>query len=259
MDSTKRQVLNQRKGGAADMSSKDPVEIWSRPEQSAAGRQPEHSRASIVQGALALADEGGLGAVSIRKVAAGIGAGAASLYRYVKSHDELIELMIDAISGEYRLDPEPGSVGQTPGGRLLGLALQGREIMKRHPWSAPLLLSDPALGPNSLAYLDHALSIMAATTLGAAAKLRTVAMLTAVTSAFVQNELATTDVPGRSARDVTMRAGYLGQAAASGKYPALASVLGEGPQPEQPDEVFTQIIATYLAGAGLPVDPEREV
>lgn len=259
MDSTKRQVLIQRKGGAADMSSKDPVEIWSRPEQSAAGRQPEHSRASIVQAALALADEGGLGAVSIRKVAAGIGAGAASLYRYVKSHDELIELMIDAISGEYRLDPEPGGAGESPGGMLLGLARQGREIMKRHSWSAPLLLSNPALGPNSLAYLDHALTILAATNLGAAAKMRTVAMLTAVSSAFVQNELAAAEIPGRPARDAAARAGHLGQAAASGNYPALAAVLGEGPLPEQPDEVFTRIIATYLAGAGLPVDPEREV
>lgn len=259
MYSTQQQVQIQRKGRATDMSSKDPVEIWSRPEQSSAGRQPEHSRASIVRAALALADEGGLGAASIRKVATSIGAGAASLYRYVKSHDELIELMLDAISGEYRLNAEPGGAGQAPGGRLLGLAWQGRDIMKRHPWSAPLLLSDPALGPNSLAYLDHTLSIMAATNLGAAAKLRTVAMLTAVTSAFVQNELAATDLPGRSARDAAVRAGYLGQAAASGNYPALAAVLGEGPQPEQPDEVFTQIIATYLAGAGLPVDPEREV
>lgn len=241
------------------MSSKDPVEIWSRPEQSAVGRQPEHSRASIVQAALELADEGGMGAVSIRKVAAGIGAGAASLYRYVKSHDELIELMLDAVSGEYRLDPEPGATSESPGRRLLGLALQGRDIMKRHPWSAALLLSDPALGPNSLAYLDHALSIMSTTSLGAAAKLRTVAMLTAVTSAFVQNELGSADVPGHPPRDAAARAGYLGAAAASGKYPALAAVLGQGPQPEQPDALFTRIIATYLAGTGLPVEPERDI
>ena len=123
----------------------------------------------------------------------------------------------------------------------------------------PVAALRPGAGPNSLAYLDHALSIMAGTNLGAAAKLRGVAMLTSVTSAFVQNELAATDVPGRSARDATVRARYLGQAAASGKYPPLASVLGEGPQPEQPDEVFTQIIATYLTGAGLPVGTGREV
>jgi len=34
-----------------------------------------------------------------------IGEGAAALYRYLKSHEELVELMIDTVSGEYDCRP----------------------------------------------------------------------------------------------------------------------------------------------------------
>lgn len=229
------------------MSLKDPIDIWLRAEQGSAGRKPEHSRASIVQAALALADQQGIDAVSIRKVAASIGAGAASLYRYVKSHDELLELMLDEISGEYVLPAKGEAEADSPYAALLALAKQSRAIMKRHPWAAPLLLSQPSMGPNSLAYLDYALSVLRPTSLGSASKLRTTAMLTALTSAFVQNELALASSAGHS----PSRAAYLGQVLTSGSYPALAAVLGDELPEANQDEEFEKIIGTYLQGAGL--------
>ncbi len=229
------------------METSDPINIWLRSERPRAGRQPEHTRASIVRAALEIADEDGMEAVSIRRVASSIGSGAASLYRYVKSHDELVELMLDAISGEYELSTT--KLGNaSPRRVLLDLAQQGRRIMKKHPWSAPLLLSQPSLGPQSLAYLDHALAALRQTSLNAAAKLRTVAMLTAVTSAFVQNELSTVS---RTTSDAAGRAVYVSKVLATGNYPALAAVMSEEQLSDNPDDVFHQIIGTYLDGAGL--------
>ncbi|GAA1410448.1 hypothetical protein AUR04nite_12240 [Glutamicibacter uratoxydans] len=233
------------------MSSKDPIDIWLRAEQGSAGRKPEHSRASIVQAAVKIADDQGIEAVSIRKVAAAIGAGAASLYRYVKSHDELIELMLDEISGEYVLDPANGAEGEAPQRALLDLARQGRQIMRRHLWSAPLFLSQPSMGPNSLAYLDFALSILQETSLESSAKLRTAAMLTAVTSAFVQNELPLHPGANHSPVDASARAAYMAQVLPTDAYPALAAVMAEELAPVNLDMEFEKIIGTYLQGAGL--------
>ena len=57
--------------------------VWLRPEHAATGRPAKRSREEITVAAIAIADQGGLDAVSMRQVAAGLGTGAASLYRYV--------------------------------------------------------------------------------------------------------------------------------------------------------------------------------
>lgn len=226
----------------------DPVEVWRRPERSGVGPKPEHSREGIVSAAILIADQDGLGAVSIRRVAAGIGAGAASLYRYLKSHDELVELMIDAVSGEYDLSPS----GEPARNQLLNLARQGRAIMYRHPWLAPLLLTRPSMGPNSLRYLERALSALQAVDMPGPAKLQTVAMMTAITSAFVQNELAAATATASDDGVAPARSQYVSEVLLSGDYPLLASALTGQHEPEKPEEIFGSVISNYLAGAGIP-------
>src|SRR5688500_9785072 len=82
--------------------------IWLRPAHAAVGRPAERSRAEITAAATALADRDGLDAVSMRKVAAELGTGAASLYRYVANRDDLLDLMADATAAEYELPPPGG-------------------------------------------------------------------------------------------------------------------------------------------------------
>lgn len=236
------------------MPPQDPINVWLRPERSAVGPKPEHSRAGIAAAAISIADQEGLAAVSIRRVAASIGSGAASLYRYVRSHDELVELMIDTVSGEYEL----ASSDELAQIQLLNLARQGRAIMHRHRWLAPLLLARPSMGPNSLEYLEHALSALESTKLSGPSKLQTVAMMTAITSAFVQNELASNAGPGSGgiALDEKDRAEYLSKAIETMKYPLLAGVLSGQHELESPEELFIHVMATYLTGAGVLVDTE---
>jgi AcrR family transcriptional regulator len=230
------------------LSSQDRVNVWLRPERSGTGPKPEHSRAGIAAVAIEIADRDGLTAVSIRRVAAGIGAGAASLYRYLKSHDELIELIVDTVSGEYDL----AASDEPPAIQLLNLARQGRAILHRHPWLAPLLLTRPSMGPNSLGYLERALSALKPVGLPGPAKLQTVAMMTAITSAFVQNEIASAGSPGAAPNGENARLLYLSDVVQSGKYPLLAGALTEQPDSETPEEMFTNTITKYLSGAGLP-------
>src|ERR1700733_1336935 len=74
--------------------------IWMRPERAATGRPPQHSRDEITAAAIAIADREGLDAVSMRRVAAELGTGAASLYRYLDTREDLLDLMIDATGSE---------------------------------------------------------------------------------------------------------------------------------------------------------------
>ena len=72
--------------------------IWDRPEPGS--RRPRHTREQIAAAALAIADREGFEAVSMRRVAAEVGAGTMTLYHYVRTKDDLIDLMDDAIMGE---------------------------------------------------------------------------------------------------------------------------------------------------------------
>src|ERR1700727_1834999 len=112
--------------------------IWLRPERSCVGRPAQLSRAEITAVALRIADAEGLDAVSMRRVAAELGTGAASLYRYVETRDELLDLMTDATAAEYDLTPpppgHPGAVDWLAG--LVALGEQGRAILRRHRWLA---------------------------------------------------------------------------------------------------------------------------
>lgn len=75
--------------------------IWTRPEHAATGRPATRSRDEITAAAVTIADREGLNAVSMRRVAASLGTGAASLYRYVDTREDLLDLMIDATGSEY--------------------------------------------------------------------------------------------------------------------------------------------------------------
>ena len=75
--------------------------IWMRPEHAATGRPAKRSREEITAAAIAIADQEGLDAVSMRRVAAGLGTGAASLYRYVETREDLLDLELPPQAGEF--------------------------------------------------------------------------------------------------------------------------------------------------------------
>lgn len=230
------------------MSADDPITAWLRPPPASVGPKPEYSRERIAAEAIALADAQGLDAVSIRRVARGVGSGPASLYRYIGSRGELLELMMDAVAGEYDLGP----LGDSPAAQLVALALQGRSIMRRHRWLPPLLLTRPSMGPNSLAYLERALQALDGTDMAGADKLQTVAMLTAITSAFVQNETASDTLMGQDGVPPE-RVRYLSEVMGSGRYPFLTAAFTAAPNQAGPEELLGSLIRNHLSGAGLRV------
>ncbi|SEF29128.1 DNA-binding transcriptional regulator YhcF, GntR family [Amycolatopsis pretoriensis] len=99
------------------------------------GSQQRLTRDRIVRTAIEIADAEGLAALSMRGVAARLGAATMAPYKYVGGKDELVLLMADAAYGErgYPENPPPGWRDRlTLGGRTLW------SLYRRHPWLAQL-------------------------------------------------------------------------------------------------------------------------
>jgi AcrR family transcriptional regulator len=185
----------------------------------ARGRPPARTREQVVDAAVAVADAEGLGAVTIRRVAAEVGAGAMSLYTYVPDKDRLVDLMLDRVGGTAGYPPLTGDWRAD----LLGLMSAQRELMRRHPWIPAALPNRQLTGVNTLAYLEHGLAALAPIPLSGAAKMETIALLTGFVASYVTNELAA-DPTGEQLAD---RVCGLREAVATGGFPHLAAVLAE--------------------------------
>jgi AcrR family transcriptional regulator len=134
-----------------------------------------------VAAATALADQGGLPAVSMRAVAAALDTGAGSLYRYLNSRDDLLDLMVDAALGELPADL-PGTGDWLEG--LVGLAREQLALYRRHPWLAEAARRPGAFGPQTVNYFERCLAVMAALPSAASTKMEAIAVLTGVVSLF---------------------------------------------------------------------------
>jgi AcrR family transcriptional regulator len=118
--------------------------IWFRPERARRGPRPTLSREEITRVAIELADAEGLEAVSMRRIAARLGAGATSLYWYVSSKDDLYELMVDEVVGEIQVPDASGDWQRD----LRELARAILAMLRTHHWMV-LLGIRPVLGPNT--------------------------------------------------------------------------------------------------------------
>lgn len=127
--------------------------IWLREEPRA--RRPSHTRADIARAALAVADEEGYEALSMRRVAERLGAGTMTLYHYVRNKDELITLMADEVMGEVLVPA--GELGGDWRTALAQIARRTRAAFHRHHW-ALYRLGDGRPGPNGIRHFEQTLA-----------------------------------------------------------------------------------------------------
>ncbi len=101
--------------------------------------------------AIAIADAEGIGAVTMRRIAQEIGAGAMSLYTYVPDKDRLLDLMVDRVGGAVTPVPITGDWRTD----LIALAGSQRTLMLAHPWLPSALPNRRLTGRNMLGYLEQ--------------------------------------------------------------------------------------------------------
>ncbi|ORT57923.1 TetR/AcrR family transcriptional regulator [Streptomyces sp. CB03238] len=120
-----------------------------------AGRKAEQpsglDRERITAAAVRLLDAEGLAKFSMRRLAAELNVTAMSVYWYVDTKDDLLELAIDAVLGELDL-PEPAADGDDWRDRLRALAVGYRSLLVRHPWVSPLIGRFLNIGPHAMAF-----------------------------------------------------------------------------------------------------------
>lgn len=177
------------------------------------GRPARHTTAEIVAAACRLADREGVDAVTMRQVAAELGIGAASLYTYVATRDDLLALMLDAVAEHYTLGAATGDWLAD----VVALAMQTRTILLRHPWAVSLIEARPSTGPRWLDVLEYVLAALADHPADDATKLDAYGAVNAVVVAHVRSELTGHRVAQRTLAD-------LAEAAADGHHPHIAGL-----------------------------------
>ncbi|MGW2329915.1 TetR/AcrR family transcriptional regulator [Streptomyces sp. NPDC001700] len=124
----------------------------------------------IIAATVRLLDAEGLAGFSMRRLAADLGVTAMSVYWYVETKDQLLELALDAAMGEVALPPEavqptgerehPAAEGRDWREQLRQLASEYRLLLVRHPWLSPLMGEYFNIGPNAMAFSRAAQRVM---------------------------------------------------------------------------------------------------
>ena len=118
------------------------------------GPRPALSVEEVVRHAIAIADEQGLDAVTMRRVAQAAGVGPMALYTYVPGKAELLDLMLDRVYAEMPRKPWPAEWRH----RVTALARDNRALYEAHPWAAAVSTGRPPLGPGLMAKYEHELA-----------------------------------------------------------------------------------------------------
>jgi AcrR family transcriptional regulator len=209
---------------------------WGVAERPQRGPKRELSIERIVDTAIQIADDEGLGAVSMSKIATTLGFTTMSLYRYVTSKDDILLLMQDAVCAIPI--PAEDEDGEWRDG-LRRWAAATIDVMRAHPWFPDIPISGVPLMPNNLAVLDWGLRIMKDLPLSDPEKMSTALTLSSYARAFgvVERDM-------RRSREQTDRPKQSGEAFADAlaelvteeRFPYLAPLVRSGVYADDGDD-----------------------
>jgi AcrR family transcriptional regulator len=234
--STREQRIQDRMQGIKDHGRRPP------------GRVRSLSRDQIVRTAIAVADTEGPDAISMRRIARELNAGAMSLYWHVSSKQELLDLMLDAIQGEMAVPVQSGDLRAD----LRAMAYGWRQSLCRHRWVMPFMGGRPPTGPKALRNIERALALFTPRQLGSATMMTVLmSVQTYVMGAVLreqqeernqQDQDLAQERYGLTAEEMHKIVGeYLGRVKESGLYPNLTAMMDAGVDPdalETQDERF---------------------
>jgi AcrR family transcriptional regulator len=109
----------------------------------------------VLRGAVTLADEVGIEALSMRRLADELGVVPMALYKHVASKEELLDGMVDVIVGEI----DPPVAGADWKSAVRRRILSARRSLQRHPWAPGVIESRTSPLPAVLAYLDSMIAM----------------------------------------------------------------------------------------------------
>jgi AcrR family transcriptional regulator len=135
------------------------TEIPPPPWAPARGRSPRREpldRDAIVDAALRVLDREGIDGLSMRRLAEELGTGPATLYWHVRNKDELLDLVLERVIGEFTPPPADPARWEE---QLRKMAHSMRNVMRSHRDLARISLGRWPLGPNALRVLEWTLAL----------------------------------------------------------------------------------------------------
>jgi AcrR family transcriptional regulator len=233
--------------------------VWERPPR--VERREPLSREAIVSTAIPLADTEGLAALTIRRLAAELGARPMSIYSYaqITSKEELFDLMVDQVCAQMLLPDLPHHWKQA----LRAIAIRTREVLLAHPWWVELIGHNVLLGPNGTRHREQTLAALSGLQLDPSAKIAIiVAIETYVVGqvSFAMDEQGSSRIPGRSTTQRQEAQGrYQLALIATGEFPNLATISPPQPTSQHDQERYFNLgLDWLLKGIAATVNPRRQ-
>jgi AcrR family transcriptional regulator len=182
-----------------------------------AARRAPLSRDQVLRAAVTLADEGGIGALSMRKLGQTLGVEAMSLYNHVASKGDLLDGMIDVVFSEIGLPSEDGGWKRAMRQR----AISAREVLGRHPWAIGLMESRRTPGPATLRHHDAVLGCLRAAGFSVEMTAHAYSLLDSYIYGFALQEAS---LPLGTAEETAQVAQEIAGLMPTGEYPHLAEM-----------------------------------
>jgi AcrR family transcriptional regulator len=151
-------------------TGKDSRPIWAVPEP--ADRKPRYTRVQIAAAALRIADTEGFDAVTMKRIAAELGAGTMTLYYYVRTKADVVALMQDAILADILIPDDDLPADWRAA--TAAVARRTRQVLMAHPWSLSSL-NEAQFGPGAMRHFEQSLAATAGAGLAATARLELIA------------------------------------------------------------------------------------
>jgi AcrR family transcriptional regulator len=204
--------------GAGDVTRSMEL-LWGTQERPSRGPKPTLTLDRIVDAAIELADAQGVTALSMRQVAAKLDVGTMSLYRYVPSKAELLDVMFDRVQQPIRPDPADG---WREG--LRQCAESQWHLFHRHPWLLQVSSGRPLLGPNALRNLEILLTVLAGLGLTDEERLNVIVMVDSFVAGLARTQI--------EAEQATERTGTTEEQFWAAQQPFLVDLMLRGDYPE---------------------------
>jgi AcrR family transcriptional regulator len=144
------------------------------------------SRDRVLSGAMAVADAGGIGSLTIRSLAFELGVKPMSVYHHVANKDEILDGIVDLVFSEIDL-PSPDGDWRV---EMRRRAISARAVLKVHPWAIPLLQSRTNPGPATLRHHDSVIHALRAAGFSMAMTAHAYALMDSYVFGFALSEAA---------------------------------------------------------------------
>jgi AcrR family transcriptional regulator len=111
------------------------------------------SRERVLRAALALADEGGIESLTMRKLGQELGVEAMSLYNHVANKDDIVDGILALVLGEIE-DPSGEADWKT---EIRRTAISSHDTFLRHRWACSLMMHRPSAGASRMGWMEAVL------------------------------------------------------------------------------------------------------